>query len=341
MYNIKNMNLKNEKQSVSFKTTTNENYTTSAISMMTYIHECNNENLSKMALDIVNGISINEAVNVYLNTNIVLMDKTLETIEKMISGFKKELSNIVKNNDTFTKKIDSIKDRVDEIGNATLTSEGFFYTELKQPNILLASEFKLGYSDLLDTDPATVYNKIMAYYNSGNYMNSIRKQTLNQSVDISDKILRDKIYGFYRNNITTKTVVVYRQPQIADAIRKQLDFNVYVDNLNELYQDIKDQTNEIKRCISILTKESCTLGDINNLLYGETAKGANTDNYVPHGFNDAITAITKKKISFITEMMSICLLLVSDKISAMKESIYQDTFILDSFYNYLLEKDGE
>ena len=340
MYSIKNMNLNNVKKDVSFKPTVNENYTTSALSMMLQMHESHNESLSKMALDIVSGTPINEAVSIYLNSNLIIMDKILDSINMMISNFSKELVKINKDRKYFIERVNQIKDRTDEIGNSALTLKGNLYTELKQPNILLASEFKLGFSELLSKNPSDVFNKIMSYYESGNYLDTIRKETLQHSSNISDKVFRDKIFGYYRNNIISESTVVYKQAQIANAVRKYLDFDVYIDNLNELRDDIQSQIKEVKRCIEIVSKE-CTLSDINNLVYGNTSKGTSTDNYVPFGLNDVIKTITKKKVSFIIEFMNMYLLLVSDKISAMRASINQDAVLLDTFYNYLLSEGGE
>lgn len=340
LYNISNMNLSNVKKDITFKQNVNENYTTTALKEIHSINESYNESLVEMAKSITLGKPINEAVNIFLSKNLILMDNTTVVIEKMISSFKKELSKMYSDRKFFIEKVEQIKDKTEELGNSAITLEGYFYTEMKQPNVLLASEFKKGYSELLSKDPKVVYDKIMDYYSDG-YMNRIRKETLNQSVDIPDKLMRDKIYGFYRNNCTSETVVVYKEAQVADAIRKYLDFNVYLDNLDELYTDIKTQVSEVKRCIELLTKKLCTLDDINHLVYGDSMSIPDTSGLVEPDFNDCIKVITKKKVSYLNYFVAMYMMLVADKISAMKSALNQNTIMLDSFYNMIFLKGDE
>jgi hypothetical protein len=340
MYNLNNINFKNVQSNISFTSNVNESYTSSALSFMQSINEENNENLATMAKNIVNGMNITEAANLFCKSTEIIIDKSTDMMGKMINSFTKELDQYFSERKQFISNIESVKDRTDELAKSALTIEGFFYTEMKQPNILLASEFKEGYSDLLSKSPDSVFNGLSRKY-MDSYLDKIRAKTILLDGQVSYKLFRDKVFGFYRNNTTKETIAVYKEAQIADIIRKYLDHKVYIENLNELYEDILSQASEVKRCIELLTEDLCTMETINNVVYGKSNKFVDMNGLVTEGFNEAISAITKKKMTLVQDFMAIYLLLVSDKISAMKSSINQNTVLLDSFYNMIMLGEGE
>lgn len=341
MFNIKDIKFTaNTQSSNSYNIGMHKSYVPMALKEMASINEANLINTRNLAKAIVNGEPIEEATKIFTIATTVLIDQTLLAMQNMTKVFTKELNDFFKDRKEFQGMVETLADKTDTFNKFSFNTKGFYYTEMKQPNILLASEFKKGFVELTCKPLENVYNNLYVVYHD-KYMDKIRKSTLNTTSLINEKNLKDKVYEFFRNNSTEESVVIYTQSDLEDMILKYIKPTMYIENITDLYNDIDEQCKEVKRCIELLSKDLCTMSTINQLVYGKTDKSIRDDEIVPQGFNDAVMAILKLKTNFIPAYMQLYLLIFSGKLDAIKKSIYQNSAVLDSFYNFVFSKQDE
>ena len=107
---------------------------------------------------------------------------------------------------------------------------------------------------------------------------------------VTDKQFQSKCFEMFRNNCNKETVVCYNQSDIENIINKYLSPTVYMDNLNDLYIEIKADYDSVSNIIEKLANGPVNMLDLQaalgNNAYGSAKFG---DNTVPEDFNDVLT----------------------------------------------------
>ena len=164
------------------------------------------------------------------------MDTLIKSMDACIKSFGNEIRRYFAKRKDFIDMVKVAAEQTHKVSKSTMNIQGYYYTEMKQPYILLDEEFQKIFGVLLKVSPEIAYSKISQ---DDTYLAKQRMKMLGTDTMVTDKQFQSKCFEMFRNNCNKETVVCYNQCDIENIINKYLSPTVYMDNLNDLYIEIK------------------------------------------------------------------------------------------------------